>query len=58
MRYHVGRRVAKGPSLVGQEEVPGVFGLRTRDLGGNTADAGNSGRPAQLSIDYWEEPRF
>ena len=58
MRYHVGRRVVKRPSLVGHEEVPAGFGLRTGDRGGDTADAGNRGRPAQLTIDYWEEPGF
>ena len=42
---------------MGHEEVPHGFGLRTGNPGGNTADcAGNCGQPAQLSMDYWEEP--
>ena len=50
------RKGVKGLLLVSQEEVPHGIGLRTGD-GGDTADgAGDCQRPAQLSMDYWEEP--
>ena len=56
MRDHAGRKEVKKLSLVGHEEVPHGFGLRTRDQGNTADDAGNCRRPAQLSMDYWEEP--
>ena len=41
-RDTTGRKGVKGLLLVGHEEVPCGFGLRTGDLGGETADgAGN-----------------
>ena len=45
----------KGLLLADHEEVPHDFGIRTGDLGDTAVGAGNHGRPAQLSIDYWEE---
>ena len=47
----------KGISLVGHEEVPHGFTLRTGDHGSYMADcAEDCRRPAQLSRDYWEDP--
>ena len=55
MRDHAGRKGVKGVSLMGHEEVPHCFGLRTGD-GWDTVDgARDCGRPAQSSTDYWEE---
>ena len=55
LRDHAGRKGLKELLLVGQEEMPRGFGLRT-DCCGNTADdAGDSGKPIQPSMDYWEE---
>ena len=45
----------KGLLLVGCEEVPCGFRLRTRDCSGTADGAGNCGRPSQLSMGYWEE---
>ena len=56
MRDHERRKGVKEVSLLGHKEVPHGFGLRTGD-GGITADsAEDCGRPALLSMDYWEEP--
>ena len=56
MRDQAERKVVKGLSLVGHEEVPCGFGLRTRDPGDTADGAGDCRRSAQLSTDYWEEP--
>ena len=56
MLDHLGRKGLKGISLVAHEEGPRDFQLRTGDYCGNTADgAGDCGRPAQQSMDYWGE---
>ena len=51
----MGRKGVKGLSLVGHDEVPHGFGLRTRDHSVTADGAGDFGRPAQLSMDDWEE---
>ena len=53
---HSGRKGVKELLLAGHEEVPRGFGLRTGDFGDTAVGAGNLGRPAQMSTDYWEEP--
>ena len=55
MQDHAGRKGVKGLSLVGHDEVPHGFGLRTRDHSVTADGAGDFGRPAQLSMDDWEE---
>ena len=40
---------------MGHEKVPRGFGVRTGDYSGDIADgAGDCGRPAKWSRDYWE----
>ena len=47
----------KGLSLVGHEMVTHGFGVRSGDCGGDTDDgSGDCRRPAQQSMDDWEEP--
>ena len=48
----MGRKGVKGHLLVGQEEVPHGFGLRTEDPGDRADSAGDCGRPAQPSLYY------
>ena len=52
----MGRKGVKGLLLVGHEEVPCGFGLRTGDCGNTANGAGDCGRTAQPNMDYWEEP--
>ena len=52
----MGRKGVKVLPLVGYEEVPCGFGLRTGGHGNIADGAGDCRRPAQLSTDYWEEP--
>ena len=52
----MGRKGVKGLSLVGHEEVPRGFGLRTGDRSETADGAEDRGRPAQSSTDYWQEP--
>ena len=47
MPEYAGRTGEKGLSLVGHEEVPRGFGLRTGDCGDTADGAGDCGRPAQ-----------
>ena len=52
---HVGKEGVQGLSLASHEEVPRGFGLRTGDRSDTADGAGNRGRPAWPSTDYWEE---
>ena len=54
MRDHAGRKGVKELSLVGHEEVPRGFGLRTGDPCDTADGAGDCWRPAQQSMDCWE----
>ena len=50
-----GKKGVKGLLLASHKEVPCGFGLRTGDHCNTVDGAGNCGRPAQPSTDYWEE---
>ena len=52
MQNQAGRKGMRALSLVGQEEMPLGFGLRTGDRGNTDDGAGSCGRSAQLSTDY------
>ena len=51
-----GKKGVKCLSLVGHEEVPHGFGLRTGDRGDIADGVRNLGRPDKLSMNYWEKP--
>ena len=51
-----GKKGAKGLLPASHQEGPHSFGLRAGDLGDTVDGVDNCRRPAQLSVDYWEEP--